>query len=297
MFTGIGNQYDEDQLDVKLPTFNITEIKNKVTNIDLTFEDLQQPDMDFDLWFIQFNKLSDGFVLVDYVFRAYVSIRLLIKYWFATSLAMPSIDLRANKEIKNPFRMHPVKAVVAFLTSPMGGFILFLLSSTWIVGMIAGLYHPMLKSYTSGCVQADGNGTFITKNLFSVAYNHAYQDGSGILIEGMDAFDLKRGDTCSSRYTSSATLQNSMSSNFSAYSTFHRELSSDMGLAQRCINSNKLDDAFRKACCGAATYPPCSALGVEPTNDDAMCPIDERRSILNIPIPHELPGMLMLLQL
>ncbi|KAL7541319.1 hypothetical protein ACHAXR_010802 [Thalassiosira sp. AJA248-18] len=287
MFSGIGNQYDEDQLNVEVPSFNITEIKSKVTNIDLAFEDLQQPEMDFDLWFLQLSQLSDGFVLVDYIFRAYVSIRLLMRYWFATSLAMPNIDLRANKENKNPFRMHPAKATVAFATSPTGGFILFLLTSTWIIGMIAALYTPMLQSYTSGCFSASGNGTFITKNLFSLAYNHAYHDGSGILIEGMDVFDLKRGDTCSSRYTSSANVQHSMSSNFSAYKTFHREIMNDMVLARRCIDSNTLDAAFAEACCGIAGYPDCN---VEDLQSNVVCPMDDRRAIMNIPIPYELPG-------
>ena len=288
MFSGIGNQYDEDKLNAAVPAFNVTEIKSKVTNIDLAFEVLQEPDLDFDLWFLHLSQLSDGFVLVDYIFRAYVTIRLLMRYWFATSLAMPNIDLRADKEVKNPFRMHPARATVAFATSPMGGFIIFIATSTWILGMIAALYVPLLQSYTSGCVSADGNGTFVTKNLFSIAYNHAYQDGSGLLVEGMDAFDLKRGDTCSSRYTSSATLQNSMSSNFSAYTSFHRELSNDMGLAQRCVDSNKLDAAFTEACCGIAMYPDC-AVGDLPS--DIMCPMDDRRAIMTIPIPYELPGI------
>lgn len=287
MFSGIGSQYEEDVLDVDTTTFNITAIDTRVTNVDLAFEGLQKPDMDLDLWFLQLSSLSDGFVLVDYIFRAYVTIRLVMKYWFATSLATPTIDLRANKETKNPFRMHPVRAAVAFVTSPLGGFIVFTTTSLWIIGMIAALYAPMLQSYRSGCVKADGNGTFVTKNLFSVAYNHAYQDGSGLLVEGMDTLDLKRGETCSSRYTSSATLQNSMVSNFSAYSTFHGQMSSSMGVASRCIDSDSLDFVFQENCCGIAAYPDCS-IGSFPNT--VMCPMDERRAVATIPIPYELPG-------
>ncbi|KAL9190088.1 hypothetical protein ACHAXT_007299 [Thalassiosira profunda] len=287
MFTGIGNQYDNDRLNVDASTFNVTEIKSKVTNVDLVYEGLEQPDMDFDLWFLQLSQLSDVFVLVDYIFRVYVSIRLVMRYWFATSLAMPVIDLRANKTLKNPFRMHPARAAVALATSPLGGFVIFLGASAWVLGIIAALYAPMLQSYRSGCVSPNGNGTFVTKNLFSIAYNHAYQDGSSLLVEGMDAFDLKRGDACSSRYTASATLQNTMRSNFSAYATFLREMSDDMGLAQRCIDSVALDSAFTGACCGFATYPDCAAEWTR----DATCPMDDRRAIMGIPIPYELPGI------
>ena len=289
MFSAAGNEYDEDQLTIGIPAFNITEIKSKVTSIDLSFVGFEQPDMDFDLWFLQLSRLSDGFVFVDAIFRIYISIRLLMKYWFATSLAMPSIDLRANKETHNPFRMHPARALVAFVTSPTGGFLLFLASSTWILGIILALYAPMLQSYTSGCVSAHGNGTFITKNLFSVAYNHAYQDGSSLLIEGMESFDLKRGDTCSSRYAPSVTLQNSMSSNFTAYTNFHDEMSKEMQLAQRCIHLDDIDTAFTEACCGAPTYPDCKQ-GHLPSR--VMCPMDDRKSTMSIPIPYELPGVL-----
>ena len=289
MFSGIGNQYGEDRLSLDVPSFNMTEIRSKVTNVDLVFEGLQEPDMDYDLWFLQLSHISDGFVLVDYIFRAYVSIRLLMRYWFANSLAIPNIDLRANKEIKNPFQMHPAKATVTFVTSPMGGFVIFLFSSTWLLGMIAALYIPMLQSYTSGCVRASGNGTFVTKNLYSIAYNHAYQDGSGLLIEGMDAFDLKRGDTCSSRYTSSATLQNTLRSNVSTYTNFHQQMSKSMGFAHRCIDSDELDSLFMGACCGIATYPDCTTVGSLPSN--VTCPIDDRRAIMSIPIPYELPGI------
>ena len=98
MFSGIGNQYDEDILNLDVPSFNVTEIKSKVTSVDIAFEGLQEPDMDYDLWFLQLSYLSDCFVLVDYIFRAYVTIRLLMRYWFATSLAILLIELNAELE-------------------------------------------------------------------------------------------------------------------------------------------------------------------------------------------------------
>ena len=288
MFSGIGDQYGDIGIDTNIPSFNITEIKTKVTSIETSFESLQKPDIDFDLWFLQLSYLSDGFVFADSVFRAYVSVKLLLKYWFATSLAMPKIDLRVNKEIRNPFRMHPIRAAVAFLTSSIGGFIIFVVSSAWLIGIIASLYIPLLSSYTSGCVSNNADGTFVSKNIFSIAYNHAYQDGSGLLIEGMDAFDLKRGDTCNSRYASSASSQNKINSNFAAYSTFHKEIMNNMGLAQRCIDVNELDSAFLDACCGIATYQECA--GKRGTNFNVACPIDKRKEMLKIPMPYDQPG-------
>ena len=293
MFSGGGDRYDGNLLDFdNVPSFNITEIKSRVTSVDLAFEGLRRPDMDFDLWFLQLSYLSDGFVLVDYIFRAYVTVRLLVRYWYATSLPTPGIDLRANKDVRNPFRMHPIRALVAFATSPTGGFVIFLASSAWISSIVAALYTPMLRSYVSGCVRADGNGTFMTNNLYSIAYNHAYQDGSGLLVEGMDAFDVKRGDSCSSRYASSATLQNNMASNVTAYKSFHREMSEGMDLAQRCIDVDELDSAFEYSCCGIATYPDCIAVG-HSLQSNVMCPMDDRRTIMGIPIPYELPGVFM----
>jgi hypothetical protein len=288
MFSGIRNQYAGDDIHFNVPSFNITEIKNKVTSINLSYEGLQNPDIDFKLWFLQLANFSDGLLYLDYIFRCYVSIRLLVRYWFATALAMPIIDLRVDKETINPFRMHPARIVVSFVTSPQGMFLIFLSISTWILGMMAVLYVPMLQSYTSGCVRFDGNGTFISKNLYSVGYNYAYQDGSGLLVKGMEAFDLKLGDTCNSRYTASANIQNTMKSNMSTYANFHREVSVSMMLAQRCIDADRLDSAFTEACCGIITYPDC-AVGISPTNN-ISCPMDDRRAIFSIPIPYALPG-------
>ena len=288
MFSGIRNQYDGEALDFNVPVFNITEIKNKVTSVNLSFEGPQNPDMDFKLWFLQIASFSDGLVYLDYIVRCYVSIRLFVRYWFATALAMPIIDLRANKETINPFRVHPARIFLTFVTSPQGLFIIFLASSVWILGMVAVLYVPLLQSYTSGCVEIDGNGTFITKNLFSVGYNYAYQDGSSLLVKGMEAFDLKLGDTCSSRYTASTNIQNAMRSNVTTYSNFHREVSDSMLFARRCIDTEVIDSAFTEACCGMVTYPDCIGGGFPTSN--ITCPMDDRRSIFSIPIPYELPG-------
>ncbi|KAL7456485.1 hypothetical protein ACHAWC_007981, partial [Mediolabrus comicus] len=292
LFSGIGGQYDETQLDINVPTFNITEIRNKVTNIELNFESFRQPDIDFDLWFLQLSYLGDVFVLADYIFRAYISLRLVTKYWSATSLAMPQIDIRSNKEKKNPFRLHPALAVVTFITSPVGGFIIFVTSSVWLIGIVSALYIPFLRQYTSGCVLANGNGTFLTNNLFSFAYNHAYQDGSGLLVEGMDVYDAKRGDSCNARYANSVTLQNNMNANLTAYTDLYQALSQDMDLSKRCVDSDHLDALFQEACCGGlGTYPECATSGLIFNN--LTCPTDDRQTNIDVPILYELPGIVL----
>lgn len=288
LFSRTGIQYNESGVDISIPAINITDIKSKVTTVNLNFESLAQPDIDFDLWFLELSSLLDKMVFLDYIFRVYVTIRLILKYWFATSLATPQIDIRVNKDIKNPFRMNPVRAVLSFLTSSVGGFIILFGAGTWLVIVISALYIPLFQSYTSGCIDDNGNGTFITKNLFSLSYNHAYQEGSGLLLNGLDAFDVKRGDTCSSRYTTSVTTQNNINSNCTAYSNFQKELSNNMGLAQRCVDAEELDSFFLEACCGYPTYPSCTED--VPTNN-ITCPIDDRRQILTIRMPFELPGI------
>ena len=288
LFSGTGSGYNESEIDVQIPSINITDIKSKVTTVNLNFESLADPDIDFDLWFLQFSSLLDRMVFLDYIFRVYLTIRLLFRYWFATSLATPQIDLRVNKDIRNPFRMHPARATVSFLTSPFAGFLTFVGVGTWLVLIIYALYIPLFQSYTMGCINESGNGTFITKNIFSLSYNHAYQEGSGLLLNGLDAFDAKRADTCSSRYAASITSQNNINSNFTAYSNFQKELSDNMGLSQRCINMGKLNTSFLESCCGYPTYPSC-AEGTE--SHSVICPIDDRREILSIQVPFELPGI------
>lgn len=289
LFSGIGTQYNESAVDISIDPINITDIKSKVTTVNLNFENLVDPDIDFDLWFLQFSTLLDKMVFLDYIFRAYITVRLILKFWFATNVATPQVDIRVNKDIRNPFRMHPARAIVAFLTSPVGGFIMLTAAGTWLVIIISALYIPLFQSYTDGCIDTNGNGTFITKNLFSLSYNNAYQEGSGLLLNGLDAFDVKRGDTCSSRYTASVATQNSINTNYTAYSNFQRELFDNMGLSRRCIDAEMLNISFLEACCDYPTYPSCT----DETPPSAIaCPVDDRREIqtLTIQMPYEMPG-------
>ena len=264
--------YDGDTVDLKIPTFNMTEVKSKATSIQLDFEDFQRPEADFDLWFLRLTDLSDGLVLVDYAFRLYVSVRLILKYWFATSLPTPTVDIRSNKEVRNPLKMHPARALVTFVSSQHGGFILVGISSAWLVSILATLYIPLLVSYKSGCIAASENGTFVANNMYSMAYNHAYQDGSRLLVEGTDAFNLKRRDACDSRYTSSVALQNNMTSNFATYLAFHDELSTSVDRVERCVDKRELYSDFRDRCCA---YMSDSSCWGSAKARNMTCPFDD----------------------
>ena len=280
------NDYlDGDAADLKIPTFNMTKIKSKATSIQLDFEDFQLPRADFDLWFLRLADLSDGFILVDYVFRFYVSIRLVLKYWFATSLPTPTVDIRSNREVRNPLKMHPARALVTFVSSQIGGLVLVGLSSVWLVSILATLYIPLIESYKSGCIAADDKGTLVANNLYSMAYNHAYQDGSRLLVEGTDAFDLKRRDACNSRYTASAALQNNMTLTFATYSAFHEETSTGVDRVERCIDKSELHSEFRDRCCA---YMSASACEGSAKARNMTCPFDDdllysRNPVLNGP--------------
>lgn len=264
--------HDEGTVDLNIPTFNMTKIKSKATSIQLDFEDFQRPEADFDLWFLRLTDLSDGFVLVDYVFRLYVSIRLILKYWFATSLPTPTVDIRSNKVVRNPLKMHPARALVTFLSSQLGGFILVGLLSVWLVSILTTLYIPLMESYKSGCIVVNEKGAFVANNLYSMAYNHAYQDGSRLLVEGTDAFNLKRRDACNSRYTTSAALQNNMTSNFATYSAFRDETSTSVDRVERCIDKRELHSEFRDRCCAYMSDSDCEGSAKA---SNMACPFDD----------------------
>ena len=53
------------------------------------------------------------------------------------------------------------------------------------------------------CVDHAQNSTFISRNLYAVAYNYASSDGSGVISRGLGDYNLKASDYCSSSAASS----------------------------------------------------------------------------------------------
>ncbi len=270
-----------------MPSVNISNIQNRITNVDLSFESLMKPDLEFDLWFIKFASVSELLFMLDFVFRAYLTIRMFFKYWDAGSIKLPEIDVRKHREVKNPFHMSNGRFVILLFTNPLIGALLTMLVGTWVLTFASSVYTPLYLEYTNGCVPQDGNGTFITSNIYSMVYNFAYQDGSSSLVSGMELFDTERSSRCSSLYAKTASKQNDDILQISSFSKSLEITSEKMELLEKCIDIDLANTQFESACCGEDGYSECSANSTLTNESSHVCPMDER---YGDPSPFNTPG-------
>ncbi len=240
-----------------LPKLNFTAVKSTISNVDLNFERLKAPSLDFNLWFLEITSIVDFAFLVDYAFRIYFTIRLCFKYWDAGYIKLPPADVRTQKEIKNPFKQSNGRLLINLLTNPLVGGMLVGSIVAWFVGLATSAYLPLFREYRSGCIPNGGNGTFVAENLFTSSYNFAYREGSSILVKRVDKIELERTNTCSVNTVSSTKKQNDDSDMLTSFKNSIQSAQGPMGLFERCIDSELTDALFRVACCNQTGYEIC----------------------------------------
>jgi hypothetical protein len=267
-----------------MPSVNITSVQNRISNVDLSFESLMKPSLDFDLWFLKFASVSEMIFLLDFVLRIYLSIRMFFRYWDSGSIKLPEVDVRTQKEIRNPFKMSNGRLIILLFTNPLVGAFLLMVVGAWILSFASSVYTPLYKEFVNGCVPQTGNGTFITSNIYSMSYNLAYQDGTSSLVKGIESFDAERSKQCTSIYAKSASKQNDDMIQLASYAKSLQTTGERMALFEKCTDIDLADTQFQLACCGEIGYDECgNNTSIEQSS--FICPMDAR---LNI--PHSSPG-------
>ena len=177
---------------------NATTMQAKISNFEFRMEGLTSPSIDIDLWIFGIVSLGDIIFLVDYAFRVYFSIRLVFRYWSASSIKLPEIDIRREKELSaNPLEWNHGRLFVAIISNPLTGLLVASVVISWVVTFTTSVYTPLFSEYRSGCIPEAANGTFISSNLYSTSYNYAYNEGSSVLVEGVEIFEASKNNICS----------------------------------------------------------------------------------------------------
>ena len=239
------------ETDVHPTLFNTSIIKDKVSSFHMSFEKLMKPNVDFDLWFVEFATLGNLCFLLDFMFRMYFTLRTCVKYWSASALVVPTIDLRLKKDEltkKNPLKMSPGRVIALLITNPLTATVFSVVVFTWTAIVIASIYSPFYKDYVNGCVPEFGNGTFFTQNLYSIGYNNAYHDGSSALIEDLKSFDSKRNSLCISTFDQTNKKQIENNFTLSSLQKSFEDIYQEMKILRKCIDTDLLDKQFLEYC-------------------------------------------------
>jgi hypothetical protein len=291
--------------------FNITSIQTKLSNVDISFKSLIRPGIDFDVWFLRLNSFGGVLFLFDLLYRIYSTVRVVYKYWIAGDLILPEVDMRvaasrssggkltssvavaaappnASNVKKKIFGTAPIRLLVTILIHPAVGLAIFLFSMWWVISIAVSLYSPLYQEYVAGCAlvkESSNNGTFLTSNLLSLSYNHAYQDGSTKLLEGLDRFDADRGEICASRYAPSASRYQNDITIFASLFDTHNTTAAKMDLMKRCIDVDALDAAFHDTCCDNLVEGSSYSSSCPSHHDSLLVEGDTKRSAVNSTCP------------
>lgn len=128
------------------------------------------------------------------------------------------------------------------------------------------------------CVDRTQNDTFISRNLYAVAYNFASSDGSGVLTHGLGEYNLRASDYCSSSAASSVhTYTGLLSQLYASNQTlsvcrddclgllslkvycsrccvYLQNNRDDLLVLSACMDLPSLDSSFAEACCRESSY-------------------------------------------
>ena len=132
----------------------------------MPFEPLHGTQLDVNFLSLALHNIAWVATAVDFAWRAYRSVRLVIKYWGRASLGLPQIDLRedANSAASacTAAGRSPSKLCTALLLSPATG-VAFVVGALLLLANVAtALYWPSYTHYVHGCITPPRNGVAAT---------------------------------------------------------------------------------------------------------------------------------------
>jgi hypothetical protein len=230
----------------------------------LEFEAFAPTDLDFDLLSLALGHVAWIATACDIVWRTWRSVRLVLYYWSRASVGLPTIDLREDTTSKAAANAcaemgrSPHRLLSACFLSPASGAAIIGFALFLTLNAATALYVPMYMSYVDGCIDPPRNGTFISRNLFSTAYNYAATEGNQQLLHGLDTIGLSRAANCSSELRESVATQRTLERDAAAAQAAYKSALTDVRLMRSCLRLGSLDIAAARA--GLQPYVPLEAI-------------------------------------
>ena len=227
------------------------------------FENLTPAGWDVELWLINIDDIFFTLEILDIVWRILQTVILVRKYWKRSVLAIDDIDMRADKDIPGYSGRAIVHKYVTFLTHPLFSVSVLTAFFLYITYILAAVYSPIYNDYLDGCVDGKTNGTFLTENLYSLAYNYASEQGSSEIVQGLNDYNVRSADVCANFTASTEQNAEQNFQQMDAYATTLNSTRTQVELLLNCVDVADMEDRFDRACCDeppAAGYafPACT---------------------------------------
>jgi len=219
-------------------------------------------------WF-SYKALDDGNIIVqwwldritaifaitqtlDIVWRVLQTLSIVRRFWTRSALTVEPIDMTTDGESKTRTGrvLSPIQGTAMVATHPL--VLLCVMMGFFMVLATLGyqLYTIPFDAYVDSCTRKDlqgrpvGDGTFLTRNAYAIAFNYASHDGNRLRLEGLDSYHLARSDACARYGERSASQESEVYADMDLIVNSHVRTQSQVRLMRRCYNTSFLDRSF-----------------------------------------------------
>ncbi len=218
-------------------------------------------------WFSQLWSLFD---LVDTILRILETVRILRRFWGRSALNVAPIDVATDADSKaraaSSFKVtNPLVQVAAIATHPIvvACVVVFFAG---IIGYVAFSFYmipfTLYRDHcTSRCREPGGvcDGTFLTRNVYSLAYNYATSQGNSLRLQGIDDYEMRRAEVCTAYGERSAQNEQEVRAEYEIIISSHVRAQADVHMMRRCYNTSYLDAQWPLYAADLAQYELVSA--------------------------------------
>eukprot|EP00735_Rhodelphis_limneticus_P003251 TRINITY_DN14706_c0_g1::TRINITY_DN14706_c0_g1_i1::g.21551::m.21551 TRINITY_DN14706_c0_g1::TRINITY_DN14706_c0_g1_i1::g.21551 ORF type:complete len:923 (+),score=242.06,YfhO/PF09586.5/0.00013,rve_3/PF13683.1/0.012 TRINITY_DN14706_c0_g1_i1:56-2770(+) len=207
-----------------------------------TYEPLSA-DVDVDWALVKVNSAFVLLVVFDYVYRAYKSYRTFVLYWGKSAVHIPAVDMTLDaqgQEVLNPHFTGTRGRIFFLLAHPWIPYFIIMLFFSLFVYAISAVYTPLFQEYIDGCVKSN-NGTMLTENLYSIAYNYASEDGNTETNEGINEYNTQREHACGTYEERTQKEQADNSRDLTATLSAYGDTSHRVQVMHDCFNLTAMD--------------------------------------------------------
>jgi len=198
------------------------------------------------------RAISSLFSALDIVWRVFQTIRIFRRFWGRSSLAVGAVDVTTDVESKTRAGklLSPMQATATLLTHPLVLFTLLVSFAFVIFGSAFSIYMPIYTDYQRECVargangMPSGDGTFLTRNAYAIAFNRASHEGNKQRLAGLDAYHLRRAEACARYGEKSANEQQQVQSEMNIIVSSHLRSQAEVRMMRSCYNTPMLDASF-----------------------------------------------------
>eukprot|EP00308_Calcidiscus_leptoporus_P008562 CAMPEP_0119361666 /NCGR_PEP_ID=MMETSP1334-20130426/8926_1 /TAXON_ID=127549 /ORGANISM="Calcidiscus leptoporus, Strain RCC1130" /LENGTH=832 /DNA_ID=CAMNT_0007376741 /DNA_START=218 /DNA_END=2716 /DNA_ORIENTATION=+ len=215
----------------------------------LGLEPLHGTDLTFEVVLGSLSGIAAVATVLDLVWRGYTSVRLVAKYWSLASVGIPPLDARENERhtagLPNVCEMlgtSQARCVQLFLLSPVTAGIVLGGALVLIAYVLtSSLYLPLYGAYVDGCLKTPVNGTLLTENLFSLAFDFAATEGDKAMLSGLNDYHEKQVNNCSAQFQPSLLAYQAAKRQLAQAAHEHATAARDVRLLHQCLNATRLD--------------------------------------------------------